>query len=919
MTPPTRRRAPLAALVALLLLAGGILAVSVNPAHIERDVVQERLDTTGAPLVGPGHTLGQSFISRHAGLRRIELLAVVYNPSREAPPGAQVCLDLERLDDPLTPLVTSCLPVAGIAHNQTLSFDFPPQAGSRDAPYRLTLRSDRDLGLSVWLTDHEAYAGGQAWEDGAPRAGDLYIRTFYNYRLTDALAEAATGLARRAWPIVATLVLLLVPGAAVLVLFPGGRRLEPVVALAVAAALSLAFWPLVLLWATALGLRLCPLGAWSAVVLLACAAAARVAMSRLRGDRPARAPADTSARPCPESAPVGATGRSPLRPPWRRPLLHARDPWPYVALGVVMLLVVVTRALQVRDLVLPAWVDSVHHTMIVRLIADGGRVPVSYRPYMPVDAFHYHFGFHAGAAALAWLAGLTAEQAVLLFGQALNVLAPLSAYTMAWWIGRSRWGGVVAALVVGALCYMPAYYVTWGRYTQLAGLVMLPPLMLLTAWALERRRGMHMGRGDRPVAPTTARRRATSCRCVGLGTIAPTTARGALRLLGAGGTVSLLAALLLAGLVLTHYRVLVFYALWAVPQGALLLWRARGDPSPPTVAPEYWGSPRVRGEGGIGALARVAGQGALCGALALLLALPWVLGFVARVASAFASTYGGWSVGDVGNAFPMALVNVGWTRPLLYLAAVGAVWGLAQRRGEAAVTAVWVGLCLLVANPSLLGLADTWLITNSSVVIAFWLPVGALCGWLAGDLGRLLARARLPRIGRIGRRSVSALLLAAVVALAGVGSWRMVDIVNPVTVLATEEDMDGLAWAREHTPPDALFMVNTGVWQAPMRYGTDAGWWLNVVADRRTTLPSLLYLMGGMEYFEGLNALAIAVEEAESADDPALLERLRAAGVTHVYVGARGGRLLPRDLDPSPHYRALYTHGPVRIYEVMYP
>ena len=650
----------------------------------------------------------------------------------------------------------------------------------------------------------------------------------------------------------------------------------------------------------------------------------------------------------------------------------ARDPWPYVALAVVMLLVVVTRALQVRDLALPAWVDSVHHTMIVRLIADGGRVPASYHPYMPVDAFHYHFGFHAGAAALAWLSGLSADRAVLLFGQALNVLAPLAAYTMAWWIGRSRWGGVAAALVVGALCYMPAYYVTWGRYTQLAGLVMLPPLMLFTARALERRRGRHMGRGDRPVAPTGARQ--------------------ALWRLGAGGSVLLLAALLIAGLVLTHYRVLVFYAVWAVPQGVLLLWRARGDPSPqpsprvqgegagdpspPALAPEHWDSfrvpgegaggpstqpsPRVesvaripngqcrpqplvcnspacptgcgvvsrkpiratlsvRGEGGMGVLARIAGRGALCGALALLVALPWVVGFLARVAPGFATTYGGWSAGDGGNGFPSALLNVGWTRPLLYIAAAGALWGLLRRRGEAVVAAAWVGLCLLIANPSLLGLADTWLITNSAVVIAFWLPVGALCGWLVGDVGRLLARARLPRVGRVGGQAVSALLLATVVALAGVGSWRMVDIVNPVTVLAAEEDLDGLAWAREHTPPDALFVVNTGVWQAPMRYGTDAGWWLNVVADRRTTLPSLLYLMGGMSYFEGLNALAVAVEEAESVDDPALLARLQEAGVTHVFVGARGGHLLPRDLDPSPHYRALYTHGPVRIYEVVYP
>jgi hypothetical protein len=838
-----RRRPPFVALLVLALLVGGVAAVAINPALLACDATQERLDVAGAPL-GPGHTLGQTVIAGHARLRRIELLAVVYE-SLAAAPGAHVCLDLERLDAASAAPVTACRPVAGVAHNETLTFDFPPQTDSRGAVYRLTLRGDRDLNLSVWLTDYDAYAAGEAWEDGAPRRGDLYFRTYYDYALSEALRDLISALGRRAWPMGATLIVLLAPGAALRTLLPGSRRREPVVAVAIAAALSIAFWPLLLLWATTLGVRIRPLGAWAVVMVLLGVATVRLLLRH------------------PEPGPKVVDGaRAPRR----------RSPWPFVALALIMLLVGATRVLQVRDLVLPAWVDSVHHTMITRLIVDGGRVPASYRPYMPADGFHYHFGFHAGAAALAWLSGLPAERAVLLFGQALNVLAPLAAYTLAWWIGRNRWGGVVAALVVGSLCYMPAYYVTWGRYTQLAGLVLLPPLFVLTTQMLERPRALGAGLRD-------------------------------------GALVG--AALLLAGLILTHYRVLVFYALWAIPQGALVLWRAgRGASRQPATAADG----RLRWRWGPGVR-----RGALCAGAALLLALPWVVGFVARVTPEFATTYVRWEAGDGANAFPSALLTVGWTPPLLYLAGAGALWGGIRRRGEAMVTAIWVGLCLLVANPRLLGGKDTWFLTNSSVIIAFWLPVGALCGWLVGDVARLLALVRLPRLGRVGSRGVSALLLAVVVPLAAVGSWRMVDIVNPVTVLATADDLAAFAWAQEHTPPDALFLVNTGVWQAPVRYGTDAGWWLNLIADRRTTLPSTLYMLGGTAYYDEVNALGTAVEEAASVDDTALLERLRAAGVTHVFVGARGGRLLPRDLDPSPHYRTLYSRGPVRIYEVLYP
>jgi len=592
---------------------------------------------------------------------------------------------------------------------------------------------------------------------------------------------------------------------------------------------------------------------------------------------------------------------------WRVGSCRTRDPWPDVALAVIMILVVATRALQVRDLVLPAWVDSVHHTMIARLIADAGRVPVSYRPYMPIDGFHYHFGFHAGAAALSWLSGLVITEAVLLYGQALNVLAPLAAYTLASGLGRNRWGGVAAALVVGALCYMPAYYVTWGRYTQLAGLDMLPALALATAWALEGKwvRGSGacaLRESTSPAALGTGDREDAS-RHVGA------SPRGAssLAALGEPWCPILLAALLLAGLVLTHYRVLVFYVLLALPQAGLALWRVIGRS----------GSDRTHPRGD--ALRGIIGRGALCAGLAVLLALPWVLGFLERVGTTFGEAYGGWSAGEGGNAFPVALLTVGWTRPLLIVAGVGALWGLVRRRGEVLVIALWVGLCLLAANPRLLGIADTWMITNSSVVIAFWLPLGALVGWLVGDLAGLLARLRVPWAHTAGRPFVSAALLVATVAVAGVGSWRLVDIVNPVTVLAEEDDLAAIAWARENTPPDALFLVNTGVWQGPMRYGTDAGWWLNILADRRTTFSSLLYITGGAAHHSAVNALAIAVEETASPDDPALLARLRAAGVTHIYVGARGGHLLPKDLDPSPNYRTLYARGPTRIYEVVYP
>jgi hypothetical protein len=134
------------------------------------------------------------------------------------------------------------------------------------------------------------------------------------------------------------------------------------------------------------------------------------------------------------------------------------------------------RFYQIRELALPAWVDSVHHVLIVRVMLETGGVPQSLAPYLPVP-FYYHFGFHALAAVFSFLSRLSPEQAVLIIGQVLNALVAVSVFRLglALWDDWRRAG--LAAILVGFVSQMPAYYVTWGRYTLLTGLVLLPLAM----------------------------------------------------------------------------------------------------------------------------------------------------------------------------------------------------------------------------------------------------------------------------------------------------------------------------------------------------------------------------------------------------------------------------------------------------------
>lgn len=159
----------------------------------------------------------------------------------------------------------------------------------------------------------------------------------------------------------------------------------------------------------------------------------------------------------------------------RRPANQTFNPAWLVAFSILGA-AILWRMLQAASLVLPGWVDSPQHVLTIQVILEHGGLPADYSPYLDVP-FYYHFGYHVVAALLSVFSGLDPVRTTLFFGQILNALASLSVYRL----GRALWGnrlraGLAALLVVFAL-RMPAYYLSWGRYTLLTGLILLPLAM----------------------------------------------------------------------------------------------------------------------------------------------------------------------------------------------------------------------------------------------------------------------------------------------------------------------------------------------------------------------------------------------------------------------------------------------------------
>lgn len=150
---------------------------------------------------------------------------------------------------------------------------------------------------------------------------------------------------------------------------------------------------------------------------------------------------------------------------------HAPRLIPHLSL-ITFLLLLAFRFYQARTLVLPPWVDSVHHTLLVRLFLETGGVPPTAAPYLPVTLY-YHFGFHLNAALFAFFTHLTPDQAVLIFGQILNAFVSLAMYRLAMALWHDPRRALLALLLTGFVSQMPAYYLTWGRYTLLTGLSLM--------------------------------------------------------------------------------------------------------------------------------------------------------------------------------------------------------------------------------------------------------------------------------------------------------------------------------------------------------------------------------------------------------------------------------------------------------------
>lgn len=821
--------------LAVAALVGGWLARSSFTPITASDVEQARYNVA-APLPRGATRVGQTFVPKHNGLSSIELLAVVY------PDGlATETMSLRLLEAEGREVATRTFNNP-LRHNDPLRLTFAPQPRSAGQTYTLWLEGSANNQITAWAYGPDGYAPGAQLTEAGPTAGDLRFITTYTYLWPDIVYGAVIGLGQVALLAPMLWLVLFAPGQLALTfLFPKSQwPLSFGARAGLALALSLSLLSLAWLWVSIIGLRWSALTLGGAYGLIGLALLGRV----LYAFRAARYVVRWSLPP------------------------------QQLALLVILLLALITRLLAIRDLAAPLWVDSSHHLLIARVLAETGQISTTYRPVLPVDQFYYHWGYHVLLVSAHWLARLDWLQLMLLLGQALNALMPLAVYSGTEMLTRRPRAGVVAAFVVALISFFPSYYVSWGRYTQLVGLLILGPLVG-ALW-----RALHPDDGWAAIRDHPHRWRMA----LGL-------------------------SLLMAGLVLAHYRVLVFLGVFgvvAVACGGRGGWK-------------WWGQMML---------------------ISGLLTLPWLIQLFQQAVLTVLATPARLAATSGYNDFPIDYFRGDLERGWLAVALTAVGWGVLRRERVMWLLGGWAAVTYALLNIG----PGTWLVNNNAWAISLFLPAAMAVGWGAEQwvcLGEKLQRWLLPKsvsadlpIGETqsaptsrflpfirravgpGLRLLWLMLFTGLLVYAGVrGLFLQTNIANPATRLVTAEDVEALAWVEHNTAPEAVLAVNGWKWLGNAWAGSDGGAWLWPLIGRRTTLPPVDYLYQA-DWARTINAFNEKLVTVTDANTPQALALLREQGVTHIFIGAKGGSLKPEMFLDSPHYRLLYSNGAAWVFEL---
>lgn len=796
--------------------------------------------------------VGQTFLSRFDGLQGIS----VFLKPIQADSG-EVTLDLFSEQISSEPIRKSSLLLTDISTPGFYTFTFPPLRRSTNQGYFFNLSINGPGVIETGSAPGNSYLSGAQYIDG------LAQNSQSSFRLDYAPGLALWGLIQSGlnWLgiLIIGLLLLSIPGTAALMwLYPPWSSIDWISKLGLTLGIGLAFYPVLFLWTNAVGIQLGRLNA----LLLPLLGTILIVIKKVLDAK--------------ESNSKGFSffGK---RDDQTNNNQSSQFNWanliPDLVFLVIIALIVFTRFWPVRNLDAPMWGDSYQHTMITQLLVDNGGLFTNWEPYAQLGSFTYHFGFHSIAASIHWLTNLDIIQTNLWTGQLLNIFAIIALYPLAVAIGKNRWAGVIAVLIAGLISPMPMLYANWGRYTQLAGQIILPAIIVVL-WSNLNSKQVNL--------------RWQSLVWFGL-----------------------------AGLALTHYRVTIFMPLFYV---SYLLFQFRKSGAfqlikrifihlvgvvillIPWIMRIFEGSlPNIFGAQISTAASQVSQASQQLNSIGNITSY---LPFYVWVLLLFSIIWGVWKRNRESNIF-----IVWW---LFILLAANPQW--LRLPGTGILTNFAVFIAAYIPASVMIGSGLAGVLNEQKL---FPPEIEADKSEFGSDV-------------RSRNKVYWTIFFSIIMILFSI--WfvrpRTRDIRPMEHALLTRPDVNAGIWIDQNLSQDAKFLVNSFfAYGGTLVVGSDGGWWLPLITTRQSSQPPLTYgSETGLDpgYVELTNSLVALIEE-KGIDHPDVLAELEKQGFTHIYLGQQQGQvnaISPPLLDlnellESPNFELIYNQDRVRIFNIV--
>jgi hypothetical protein len=818
------------------------------------------LPVNDSRVINNGSSFGQSFTAQYDGLSGV---SVLLEPSAN-PTSGSLLFHLRTDPHSQDEIASAHLPLTEVTHKDYYKFDFPPQMDSRGKDYFLKAEVVDGGEVKLFTAEADSYLDGALYENQTPQDAQLGFRLEYDQKY---YLLGLTKLAVQWLGVLSVgLFAFILPGWAIFsLLWRGWDDLNWPSKLGLSCGISLAVYPLLFLWTDLIGLHLGPLYAWlpSILGLIALGWKNRRFFLHIR---------------------LFLHNQNSVYLEQRKN--HPESLLADIAFLVVLGLIVISRFWVIKSLEIPLYGDSYQHTMITQLMIDQGGLFNSWEPYANLVTFTYHYGLHSAVAIYHWISGLSAEIAMLWTGQLLNILAILSLYPLAYKITKNRWAGVLAILVAGLLSPMPMSYVNWGRYTQLAGQVILSAA-IWAAWSLL----------ERPFPDwqnISWVRRLVNWRHLGfnLGNL----------------TVAWLAV---GGIALTHYRILILFILFS-PAYLIITYSRK-------------------------TLLSMLGRIVWIGIGGIFISAPWFIriiggrlfrGIAIQISTMPSNISTSTEVFQGISNIQVYLPIVIW---ILFILCIG--WSLWKQRKDIAIISLWWFLVILATNPWWIGLPGSGIISNFAIFIAFYIPaslvIASVIAWMPASNQQHINVDYQSTTGKWNRLLLPSAMLLIICLL---GFFGLTNRINDLDIsryeLVTQADLRAMEWIKANTTLNDTFLVNSFfAYDDSLAVGSDGGWWIPILAGRKTTLPPLTYgIEDGSQVtdFKEINDFNREIL-TKGITNPDVISKLKENRIKYIYIGQRQGTVNnsgPKVLDPQilindPNFEVKYNQDRVWIFKLI--